>query len=564
MPQDFFTLNRIIPQLKKSIIGAKVNKINEPTNDDLYFTICNGKPLKLHLSTNATLCHIGISDSEFLNPAVAPNFCMLLRKYLIGSQIIEVNLLNEDRVVELVFSLENDFSLHTKLSLILEIMGKYSNCFLVEDGKIIGCKKNIPISSEGKRFTLYGATYTFCEKQDKLSPYSENDVAFAMQKYQNFTNGKDLADYIYNSFLGLSKLTCYEIAYRILNDTSTDAVKIFNDFINEPDNPLTIKNDNFYDFFPFDYKHVVGKREYFDNVILAQTKYYESVTTTKNFNLLYNNLVSKINAYEKKILKKISLLEEKERDALNYEKNKLYGQLIVDNIYLLKKGDKVLNALSYYEEPPVSVSVPLDENLTPIENSKRYFKKYSKQKKTLEYLTFQKEELLNALDYARSIIFSISLASSIVELNEIEEELIESGIITLQKQVKKNKNNKKQYSFRRYEVDGYVILCGKNNMQNDALTFSSDKNDTWLHVKDYHSCHVIVKGENPLPNKIIEIASSICAYFSKASGGDKIAVDYTFKKFVKKQPKGKLGSVIYTDYKTVYVTPKNYEEFLIK
>ena len=216
MPQDFFTLNRFIPQLKKSIIGAKVNKINEPSSDDLIISIYNGKPLKLHISTNAKLCHLGLTNIEFENPVTPPNFCMLLRKYLIGSEIIDLNLLNEDRIVEIVFSLENDFSSKTQISLILEIMGKYSNCFLVENNKIIGCQKNIPISSEGKRFTLYGATYTFIEKQDKLSPYKKEDVIFAMQKYEDLANSQDLATYLYNSFIGLSKLACQEIAYRII------------------------------------------------------------------------------------------------------------------------------------------------------------------------------------------------------------------------------------------------------------------------------------------------------------------------------------------------------------
>ncbi len=564
MPQDYFTLNRFIPQLKKSIIGAKVNKINEPTSDDLFISIYNGKPLKLHISTNARLCHIGISNIEFENPITCPNFCMLLRKYLIGSEIIDLSLLNEDRIVEIVFSLENDFSLKTQVSLILEIMGKYSNCFLVENNKIIGCQKNIPISSEGKRITLYGATYTFVEKNDKLSPYNKQDIIFAVQKYTNLVNGQDLALYLYNNFLGLSKLTCQEIAYRITNNSIENSVKIFEDFINEPDDALTIKNDDFYEFLPFDYKHILGERKRFDNLILAQQEYYENVTTLKNFNTLFNFLSSKLNSYEKKLVKKLALIEDKQRDCLNYEKNKIKGQLILDNLYLIKKGDKILNAVNYYTTPPSNVSVPLDTTLSPVENSKRYFKKYSKQKKSIEYLIPQKEQLLQQIDYIKSIIFSLSQCKTILELKEIEEELILLDIITTQKVKKKQNNAKKQYSFRRYEVDNYVILCGKNNIQNDALTFSSDKNDTWFHVKDYHSSHVIVKGENPLPDKVIEIASQICAYFSKANAGDKIAVDYTLKKFVKKTPKSNLGSVIYTDYKTVYVTPKVYEEYLIK
>ncbi len=562
MPQDFFTLNRLIPNLEKSIVGAKVNKINEPTNDDLFITIYNGKSLKLHISTNASLCHIGISNTEFENPLVPPNFCMLLRKYLLGSQITKLNLLNEDRIVEIVFSVENDFSTSTTLSLILEIMGKYSNCFLVEKNKIIGCKKNIPLSSEGKRFTLYGATYTFIDKQDKLSPFKTDDIIFAMQKYQSIVNQQDLSSFIYNNFIGLSKLACQEIAYRISNDKPENFVKIFENFINQKDNPLTIENNDFYEFFPFDYTHIIGKREYFDSLNLAQTTYYEKVTSLKNFNLLFNSLSSKLNAYEKKLLKKLALTEEKQRDALSYEKHKLYGQLIMDNLYLIKKGDKFLKALNYYLDPPVLVEIPLNTNLTPIENGKKFFKKYSKQKTALEFLNPQIEQLLNEIDYIKSIVFSLKNSKTTTELQEIEEELIEIGVIARKKTQKKTSNAKKQYLFKRYEVDGYVILVGKNNIQNDALTFSSDKNDVWFHVKDYHSSHVIVKGASPIPDNVILVASSICAYNSKAKQSDKIAVDYTLKKFVKKPPKSKLGSVIYTDYKTIIVTPNSFEEYL--
>ena len=518
----------------------------------------------MHISTNAKLCHIGLSNLEFENPVTPPNFCMLLRKYLIGSEIIGLNLLNEDRIVEIVFSLENDFSSKTQISLILEIMGKYSNCFLVENNKIIGSKKNIPISSEGKRFTLYGATYTFIEKQDKLSPYKKQDIIFAMQKYDSLVNGQDLALFLYNNFLGLSKLACQEIAYRIIKSNFKNGTLIFEDFINSPNDALTIKNGDFYEFLPFDYKHLEGERKRFENLILAQEEYYENLTTLKNFNALYNALSSKLNAYEKKLIKKLAIVEEKQMDAVNYEKNRLYGQLILDNLYLIKKGDKILNAVNYYTDPPSNISVPLDQTITPVENSKRYFKKYTKQKKSLEYLIPQKEQLVNQIDYIKSIIFSLSNSTTILDLKEIEEELILLEIITTKKVKKKQNSVKKQYTYRKYVVDDYVILCGKNNIQNDALTFSSDKNDTWFHVKDYHSSHVIVKGETPLPNKIIEIASQICAYYSKASGGDKIAVDYTLRKFVKKPPKSNLGSVIYSDYKTVFVTPKNYEEYLIK
>ncbi len=563
MPQDFFTLNRYIPSLKNKLVGSKVNKITQPTNDDIFLTLYKGEVITINVSANATLCHISISNNDYENPIVATNFCMLLRKHLLSSKITNVSLVNEDRIIKIDFSTENDFSLIDNVSLYLEIMGKYSNVFLVIENKIIGSLKNIPVSLDGKRISLYGANYTLPEKQDKLSPYVLNNIESALKDYNSLLNKQDLASYIYKTFIGFSKQTAEEIAYRIGENTLENAIRIFNDFINEKDNPVIIKSQHLYDFFPFDYTHLEGERIYFNSLLSAQSEYYENVAKDKRFSNLLTTLNAKIHAYENKLLKKLSILEDKKRQSLDYEKNKIVGQLILDNVYLIKKGDKKITVINYYEEDAKSIEISLDENLTPAQNAQKHFKKYSKQKKSLEYLLPQINEIASELDYAQNVKNCLKNSKTLNDLIEIEEELIFEKIITPNKTVLKKNSKKKQFNYRRYEVDGYTILCGKNNIQNDALTFSSDKFDLWLHVKNYHSSHTIIKNKGQdIPDKIIQIASSICAYYSTCKNSDKIAVDYTLKKYVKKQPNSKLGSVIYTDYKTILVNPNSYEEFL--
>ncbi len=567
MPQDYFTLSRYIPKLNTLLKGAKINKINQPTSDDLFFTIYKQQVYKLHISTNATLCHISLSSVEYENPLVAPNFCMLLRKYLLGGEIANITLVNEDRIVKIDFSCENDFLGKTLNTLYLEIMGKYSNVFLVEDDKIVGAMKNIPLSIEGKRITLYGAKYTLPDKQDKLNPFDERQVEKAFIEYDKLPNKQDLANFIYRTFGGLSKPTSQEIAYRIQllgGFELSQAVKTFINFTNEEDNATIISGEGVYDFYPFNYLHVSGNRTYFESLIEAQKEYYSTLSTKNDWQNLYNSLLGKVNAYEKKVNKKLNILLEKEQSTYGYEKFKLYGQLITDNVYQIKKGVKEITLTNYYSEPYSEIIIPLDTTLTAVQNAQKYFKKYTRLKRTKEHLIVQKEELLLDLNYVLGVKQNLLQSKTKAELLEIEEELIIEGIIILQKAPKKpTKNKVKTYNFREYEILGYKVLVGKNNIQNDALTFSADKNDLWLHCKDYHSSHVIIKSKNDIvPDKVIEISASICAYYSVAKSGDKIPVDYTLKKYVKKQPKTKLGSVIYTDYKTILVTPNAYEEYL--
>lgn len=561
MPQDYFTLTRAVAELNTFTVGAKINKINVPTDFETVFTVYNGKTFKLIISANAKYARVGITKAEKKNPIVAQNFCMLLRKHLTGAKIKNIELVNDDRIVKISFENENDLKERVNLELFAEIMGKYSNVFLTKNGLILGSLRTAPQNLESARITLTGSKYVYPSRPEKTNPYN---VAEAKRVFSLYSGG-DLSRFILNNFHGFSPVTADEISHLItLNgEFSVDgAVSVLNDFVHKKSAPVIIKNGNKSDFYAFDYTHILGERIYFNCLTEAVNEWATAEENNAEFLSLKNAAISKVTAYENKQLKHLALTEDKITEAGGIEKTKLYAELITSNIYNLKKGMEKARLLNYYSENETYVEIPLDKNLSPNENAQKYYKKYAKLKKAVSVLTPRKNEILSELDYVKNLKFEISSATDIDTLNGINAELISYGI----SHASNNQNNKKQTEpslFRVYKVQEFTVKVGKNNVQNDILTGNAKRYDIWLHTKNYHSCHVIIETENkPVSDGVILTAAEICAYFSEAKSGDKIPVDYTLKKFVKKPPKAKPGSVIYTDFKTLFVTPCEHKNLL--
>ena len=561
MPQDLFTLNYLQKELNTTIVGAKIQKINVPDDYEVVFTIYNGKTLKLCLSARAKYARVSLLHEEKKNPIVAKNFCMLLRKYLLGAKIKGVEIAGNDRIIKLVLENENDLKEKTTHQLYVEIMNKYSNVFLVNNGVIMGALRQAPQNLDGKRITLTGAKYTLPEKQNKISPYNSEDLHAVYSKF----NGGDLSNFITQNIDGFSPVTAREIEHLISlkgEFSIKTAVDVTLSFMNKNANPVIITSGNKSDYYAFDYTHINGERKYFSSILDAVSEWATIEELKLSFDVMKNALSSKINAYEKKQLKNLDGINEKITEASGAEKVKLYAELITANIYALKKGMTEARLVNYYSENGDSILIPLDKNLTPNENAQKYYKKYAKLKKTVNALAPRKDEILNELNYIESIKFEIDNASDVTTLEEISDEIT---LINLNgKETKTNKKTKREISKpREYIVEKFAVKVGKNNVQNDELTFSSNRYDLWLHTKNYHSSHVIIQTENkPVSDSVILTVAEICAYFSSGKQGEKIPVDYTYKKYVKKPPKAKPGSVIYTDFKTVYVTPNEHKELL--
>ncbi len=566
MPQDLFTVRKTAEKLNDLLVGAKVNKITEPNNDEILFTVYLGKVYTLEVCTFAELCRVGLSSVELENPLVCPNFCMLLRKHLQGAEITKIETPISDRIVAIHFKNKNELKDENAFILYAEIMGKYSNVFLVKDGIILGALKQTPQNLTSERITFTGAKYSYPSTQNKLDFMDKTAI---LNAFENYDFSQDLSKFIIKTFSGFAPVTADEIAYRINLLKEKNAEKITEcilDFVNSKTNAVIIKNEVKTDFYAVDYYHVDGKREFGNDFLLLQSKFYSEKEKNKQFSNEKNSILSKINAYEKKELKKLELIQNNEDAYGNSSELQLFGELIIANLYKIKRGDEFLQTENYYKEDLPIVKIKLDPLLSPSKNAEKYYKKYAKIKKAYEYSQSQKEEVLNEIDYINSLKLSVETSKTVNDFKEIKEELLRVGIDkNNQSKIKKQVIKKASKNYAVYDVLGFKVKVGKNNIQNDALLNEANSKDIWLHVKNYHSSHVIIETENKeVPISVILTSAEICASKSNAKNGTKIEVDYTYKKFVKKQSGGKLGKVNYTDFKTLLVNPDKHENYLIK
>lgn len=559
MAQDAFSLYHVAKELNQILKGAKINRVSQPDKDDVYLlTHSFSGNRTLVLSSNAENCRIAFTSDEKPNPKSALGFCMLLRKHLLGSVIESVELVGFERIVKLTFSGRNDFKETVKKVLYAEIMGKYSNLILTENGVILGCQKNAPLDVATTRVTLSGAKYELPKPQDKMELFDKN---VAISRLSTFS-GEDLAKFIFDNIKGFSFPTAVEAGERCKNFTSVNDLydKLYN-FTFEPKiSPNIAGEGRLLDVYVCDYKSIGGEKKYFDTISNAYDYYYTNKDKTKAFNLKKKLLLDKVNGLIKKLGKKLQGETEKLLACKDAETLRIKGELITANIYRLKEGMEFCELENYYDDYKI-MRITLDKQLSPSKNAQRYFKKYAKEKRTVEILLPQKEQTEKELSYLYTVLLFINQAKEISEFKDLEDELISVGLLPKPKFKPKTQE---ESAYRTYDVLGYRVKCGKNNVQNDRLTQRAFKEDMWLHTKNFHSAHVIIetKGEQ-IPDKVIEISAEICAYYSDAKQGSKVPVDYCYKKFVKKPPQAKPGSVIYTDFKTCYVNPNSHEEYLI-
>jgi len=567
MPQDAFTINHTAAELNERLCNARIDKVNQPTPDTVVFYVrTRSKNEKLLISANAETARIVVTDSQKEAPISAPAFCMLLRKHLSHAVIETIEALPFERIVRIKFATKNELRESGTKILYVEIMGKYSNITLTENGKILGAIKQSQ-TLEGIRPIFPGVTYKLPASQEKIEL---SDTAATLFCLKNFC-GDDFADFIFNNFKGLSKATAYEIVYKFFGNlfvTSSDVKNIniadfyehFQSFYDECNIRPNVTVDNFKsEFFVTEYKSVKGDKKYYDTINSAIDFYYENKENFKAFSDKKRKLTDAVKAHEKKLNKKYQIAEEKILSCNDMQNNRIFGELIISNLYRIKNGVKSVELENYYSPDNEKVTIKLDETLSPKQNAERYFKRYNKEKKTLIAVEPQITEIRENLKYVRSLYDEIDLAKELSDFVEIEEELIECGILKSPRL--KTKRKKEIPSCRIYNYKGFEILVGKNNVQNTRLTMSAERNDMWLHVKDYHSAHVIIKAESrQIPDEVILYAAEICAYYSKANESDKVPVDYTLRKFVKRPAGLPSGMVYYSENKTVLVTPSSHEK----
>ena len=525
MPQDAFTLRHVARELDAMLAGGKVNKIIQPSRDEVDILLyAGGKTRKLLLNTHASFARACVSEIPRTAPETAPNFCMLLRKHLSGATLTQVRTEGFERILSFTFDCTGEFT-RARRTLYAEIMGKYSNLVLTEGGVITGALKISSLQENFKRVLFPGVAYRPPEPQDKANPA---DRAATLERLRAFAGG-DLAEFLFRSLSGLALPTCRLLAQELGDRTqpfgalAANAEEKIHAFLFSEETAPAVERQNgeakdFHARFP------AGER--YESVLAAMDAYYTERET---------------------------LLLERERECADLEKNRVFGELITANIYALRKGMDAFEAVNYYEEGAPTVRIPLDRTLAPAQNAQKYFKKYNKQKRTLAAVAPQKEEALADLDYTRSMLSALSLAENALDLQEMEAELRGAGLLPPEK---KRAKAAPPIPFRTFSVGGFRILAGRNNVQNDRLVRAAAPDDVWLHTQKYHSSHVLIRTEGkPVPDEVLHAAAQICSYFSDGKASGKIPVDYCERRFVKKPSGAKAGFVVYTDYRTLLVDP---------
>lgn len=565
MPQDAYTLRYLCEELNSIFKDGKVNRITQPSFDELVLTVYTGKRTeKLLLDVNPSAPRIGIVNKEKESPLTAPNFCMLMRKHLLSATILGMQLVGFDRIIKIDFMASGEFFDAVKKTLYIELMGRYSNIILTENGKVLGGNRGINMFDDGVRPLIVGKEYVFPPVGQKRVPKDE-------QLIDVFNNcaSENLSTLIVQNVQGIAQSTAQEIAIKYLEKNGKESVvgKDFFDYLNEflyleKYSPCVVtENGQIKDVLVYPYSCISGEVLGFDNLYTAEEYYFEHKENFKRFKNKKERLTSIVNTALKKIKKKLTAIRMKEKDAEGAEDNRIKGELILSNIYKIKQGQKEVELDNYYDGSKIIVQ--LNEYLSPSKNAENYYKKYNKQKRTIIALAPQKEQTEKEQNYLLSVLDEISLCEDVEEVSFIESELIGAGIITEQKVLKNKKPQENLY--RNYSYLNYVIKVGRNNNENDKLTFTAKPNDIWLHAKDYHSSHAIIesKGEE-VPLEVITMGAEICAYYSKGRDGGKTEIVYTKKKNVKKPPKSKAGFVTYENFKSMMVEPKKQDEYLIK
>ena len=548
--------------------GARIDKIYEPNSNNiilgLYLNKCN---YALNICTNPQNYRINLTTHPKSNRGVAPNFCMVLRKHLIGLRIKNIITNSLERIITIEFEGFDDIDDIISKKLIIELMGKHCNVILLDDENIIiDCLRHIN-NENATHITIPHIKYVY-PKTDKLDFLSCNNF----EDFKNIINETDSSLYaksISNKFNGISKQFISSFISKYNTNNLEDIYNYIRDIIFRIDSlklKLEITNRDYF---------LVPDNDNKENfsINFALDDFYYKKEHDEELKTNRNNVLKLILATLKKYNKRLSHINEKLKECENMENYRLYGELITSNLYRIpnKNVDK-LELENYYDNNKI-ITIPLDSRYPPTVNAKRFFKKYRTLKNALEVVTIQKKDTLKELDYIESVVYELESASSLEEIAEILEEISENDIFKektkdlkskkINKVKKSNLTKNKNTNFNplKYTIDGFTLLVGRNNKENDYLSLKyAHKNDIWFHTKDIHGSHAVlfINGKTPSPD-ILTKCAEITAYHSKARFSSNVPVDTCEVRYVKKPKGAKPGMVIYTNYSTLYVNPNKCE-----
>lgn len=577
MPLDAICINALTRELAQSLLGAKIDKVQQPARDMLILSVHGGGGSgKLLISSGTGSARVHFTNSSFENPQSPPMFCMLLRKHLVGSRIDGINQPDFERMIIFDLNAFDEMGVPVKKQLVVEMMGRNSNIILTgPEGHIIDALRRVDSDMSRARQILPGLIYRLPPKQEK-PVFALTDEDELREIINTFSSEKAADKWLMDTFSGLSPLICRELCFRASGDASKpgalfslserkafaenllslrraiDAGEYTPTMLTEGDTPRD------FSFMPIlQYESAVTLREYpdFSNML---EDFFTQRDKQEQIKRKSQALLKSVKSAHERSLRKLSLRREELAKAENRELYRKQGDLVTANLYRMLKGDHSLVCENYYEEDLPQIEIPLDPLKTPQQNAARFYREYNKAKTAAAYLAGLIEKGEREEAYLASVLDAISHVESEADLSEIRRELTETGFIKAQRNPKGKKEKVKATEPMRFTSSaGMEILVGKNNAQNDQLiTKIARRSDIWLHVQKLHGSHVIISCNDMPPDDItLTEAASLAAFFSQGSQSGKTAVDYTQARYVKK-PSGALpGAVIYTDYKTVMANP---------
>ena len=566
MPMDGLTLGFAAREINERIAGGRIDKITQPEKDAIVLLVrAESTNYKLLLCASPNNARLHFTTQNFSNPLEPPMFCMLLRKQLMSGRILEVKQIGGDRVIHIDIDTVDEMGDHVLRRLVLEIMGRHSNLILVDgDGRILDAARHVSLDMSRVRQVQPGLPYLPPPGQDKLDPVDV--TAETLLPYLEKAGDVPFHKAIAASVSGMSMPTAKELAFRVLergadrpDDLSAAAARLADLIRRLPAmcDPRVLLDDDGdpADVFAFPYlMHPLENQAEAASVSAALERYFGTRDRQDRLNQKSASMVKLLKTHIERCEKKLAQQEEDLSNAAKMEEYRLMGEILNANLWQLKKGQTEATLPNFYDEEGGMITIPMDIQLTPVQNAQRYFKKYQKARTTREMAAEQHESTLKELDYLESALLDVGKCVGESELEEIRNELASTGYVkkTTNRRQQRALPKSKPYHYR--SVDGIDIFVGKNAAQNERLTGDARPNEMWLHAKDMPGSHVIIKAEGNIPDSTLAQAATLAAWYSKGQHSTMVPIDYTLKRYVKKIPGGATGMVTYTNQKTAYMT----------
>ena len=561
MPLDAICLQGLTKELQTVLPGAKIDKVQQPERDMILLTL-RGKSgsCRLLIAAGTGNARLHLTQASFENPAEPPMFCMLLRKHLVGARIASLEQPEHERMLVMELETYDDLGFSARKKLVVEMMGRSSNLILVDsDGRILDCMRRMDFGGDALRSLLPGMIYRMPPKQTKPNLFALTGEE-RREKIRSADPDRPVEKWLMESFSGLSPLICRELGFRCGGDYETlpALLEAFLESVEEGElRPyLFYEGKNPLDFSFMDLRQYGSeiRREKPASFSEMLDRFYTGRDRLAQQHRRAHDLTKTVKTLRDRQQRTLAGQGEEYRRTEEREQIRKTAELITANLYRIRKGDRVLRCQDYYDPECPEIEIPLDPLKSPQQNAAALYREYNKLKAAREHLDRLIREGEVRLDYLNSVLALIEEAESEKDLADLRRELVETGIIRAPR-TRKPERGKSQAPLRFRSDDGFEILVGRNNLQNDELTTKlGRRTDYWLHTQRIHGSHVLIRceGENPSVTAITQ-AAVIAAYYSQGRGGGKIPVDYTMLRFVRKPSGAMPGKVIYTDYSTVTV-----------